>query len=49
MLSLVLELIEESNLHTRRYLGIVDAQSDADAVDDWLDGYIVELILSMDT
>mmetsp|Transcript_27583 Transcript_27583/g.56875 ORF Transcript_27583/g.56875 Transcript_27583/m.56875 type:complete len:433 (-) Transcript_27583:18-1316(-) len=32
------------------YLGIVDAQSpaDPDAVDDWLDGYIVELILSME-
>ncbi|CAE7860560.1 unnamed protein product [Symbiodinium microadriaticum] len=32
------------------YLGIVDAQTpgDPDAVDDWLDGYIVELILSME-
>ena len=40
-----------SSTRLRRYLGIVDAQTpgDPDAVDDWLDGYIVELILSMET
>ncbi|CAE7677536.1 alx, partial [Symbiodinium pilosum] len=30
------------------YLGIVDAEGNPDRVDDWLDGYIVELILSME-